>query len=215
MVDNSAFQIYGYYMNTRTVIIILLVIAIIGGGIYFLRGYEAPVDASPPVTSDPYEGWETYTNEEYGFSFKYPEEYILEKPLEAEDPKKRDFPTNIFGDVKLDAITLKDKPYPYGIRVLLDVYENKDNLTSEEWFSQKKIIRTADIHEERIIGGIPMVWDESFAQSEDNLGLILVVFGNGDAMFDIQTSIYQSILDPSFGNGTDLFRKILESFKFE
>ncbi len=38
---------------------------------------KSPASSQPKPTPDPYEGWQTYSNEEYGVSFRYPAEWKI------------------------------------------------------------------------------------------------------------------------------------------
>ncbi len=68
----------------------LLFIAI-GGGFYYLIDtyfFEKEVieqEDEEEVEIDEYEGWETYTNEKYDMSFRYPSEWELENNLDNDD----------------------------------------------------------------------------------------------------------------------------------
>lgn len=64
------------------VLIVLITSAIYFSGVEFLKGTTEPkpypIEANPASsTSDSLEGWETYRNEKYGFSFDYPSNLSL------------------------------------------------------------------------------------------------------------------------------------------
>jgi hypothetical protein len=56
------------------IIIILLVVIILGGGVYLWQQKNFSNETAEPVPND-FEGWQTYTNSQYGFEFKYPENF--------------------------------------------------------------------------------------------------------------------------------------------
>jgi type II secretory pathway pseudopilin PulG len=54
----------------------------------------ATTSATIPTTADKTADWKTYTNEEYGFSFKYPEDWVIEEDTSLE----RIYVKNMEGD---------------------------------------------------------------------------------------------------------------------
>lgn len=65
-------------MNLKYILIVLVLAAIIGGGIWFYKEKQVCLDCfGPPVsvgpeTKDEIAKWKTYGNKEYGFEIKYP-----------------------------------------------------------------------------------------------------------------------------------------------
>ncbi len=75
-------------IKSNLLILSIIVIILISGGFIIWNSFGPEIVdrfvPSPTPTPDPYAGWKTYTNEEYGFSIKYPNESTL-------DPIKREY----------------------------------------------------------------------------------------------------------------------------
>ena len=83
-------------MKFKLSIFLLITILLISGGYLVWISYgQDIVDKyiiTPSPTPDPYAGWKTYTNEEYGFSIKYPSEV----KLSTQSNKNRESWTTLF-----------------------------------------------------------------------------------------------------------------------
>jgi len=75
-------QILSKGISTPIGILIIVLVAIIaGGGILAYQYYWMPEEKyveAPPLVKDETADWQTYTNEEYGFEVKYPNNYYIE-----------------------------------------------------------------------------------------------------------------------------------------
>lgn len=61
------------------VVIIILVIGVVGLGAWYVWGQNKENGSNNSKQSDPYEGWQTYTNATYGISFRYPADWKVEE----------------------------------------------------------------------------------------------------------------------------------------
>ena len=63
-------------MNTKNktgiMLGILVVVATLVGGVFWISGNKKEIETANNETIDPYADWQTYSNEEYNFEFKYP-----------------------------------------------------------------------------------------------------------------------------------------------
>ena len=69
-------------------VITILVIALVLVGVYFgfiKKDVQAPI-SNEPVSTNETADWKTYTNTEYGFEFKYPQEWLI-RPM-TNDPNE-------------------------------------------------------------------------------------------------------------------------------
>ncbi len=58
-------------------LILLIILAVaIGGGAYYFSKQNKSIDQGQVSSTDSTSNWETYTNEKYGFSFKYPADIL-------------------------------------------------------------------------------------------------------------------------------------------
>jgi hypothetical protein len=77
MSQNIGFQFLKVFI---VVLIIIVLITVVIGGI-FIWQYSVlqnnPTNSLPALNQQATEDWKTYTNTEYGFEFKYPENYFL------------------------------------------------------------------------------------------------------------------------------------------
>jgi len=114
-----------------TPIIILFVVILLGvaGYIGYIKGYfkkipsETTLTPSPvPISTPDTLNWKTYTNNQYGFSFKYPNDWKFEDRT----------PRQISGEVNVLAIASNVANSKNGSLFLFNVYKmDKENL--EEW----------------------------------------------------------------------------------
>jgi len=84
-------------MNKAWIVIIAIVItaAVVGGGAYYYLNNKAEEEKAEledsetsATTTDETADWQTYTNEEYGFSFKYPADWEISKKTFSEQGGK-------------------------------------------------------------------------------------------------------------------------------
>ena len=79
-------------MKFKLSIFLLITILLISGGYLVWISYgQDIVDKyiiTPSPTPDPYAGWKTYTNEEYGFSIKYPSSSLVNTRNDMSSNKK-------------------------------------------------------------------------------------------------------------------------------
>jgi hypothetical protein len=207
--------LYYCMKNARIAVIGVFIVAALGTGLYFLQD-NAPSDVpEDPNVVDPYAGWKTYTNEEYGFSFKYPGDYILEKPLEAEDPKKRAPRVTALGDVQLEKVYVQDKE-DYGMLFSVTFFDNPQNLSLDRWMSEKvHLIRPIEglITKSVTVAGIPALRDE--VKANEYYGFrVYVVFLKGGGVFEIRISTYLEQLDMPLEEARDTFQQLVDSFEF-
>ncbi|PIZ46584.1 hypothetical protein COY32_03045 [candidate division WWE3 bacterium CG_4_10_14_0_2_um_filter_41_14] len=61
----------------RKALILFGIVTLVIAGYFLFPTIKDVVINTPTPTPDPYAGWNTYTNEEYGFSFMYPENWSI------------------------------------------------------------------------------------------------------------------------------------------
>lgn len=71
-------------------LIVFLVILLAGGGYlsyYFWGKSKTEITTTTPITNDETAGWKTYANAQYGYSFKHPQDWVIDQ----KNPKKVTF----------------------------------------------------------------------------------------------------------------------------
>jgi len=201
-------------MNNKVVMGIAVVV-LVAGGIYISTSYNKTDTVVPETKSDPYEGWETYTNEEFGFSFKYPEEFILEKPFERESLDDRPDRVTLLGDTQLERVYVRDKR-PYGIWITIVLSDNPNGLSIEQWMDEKvllvKPIEGLTINSVTI-AGVPALWSE-VGPGEYHGFSIYTVFSKDDGIFDMGISTNPRQLDIPLEEARKISQKLIDSFEF-
>jgi hypothetical protein len=99
---------------------VVLAVACAGGG------GEAPAGPSQPPSSPP-STWLTYVNQQYGFTFSYPREYVVIQP--APDPRQTAVFRIWFQDASLANAPMEPPKFA------ADVYENAVGLTLDAWLA--------------------------------------------------------------------------------
>jgi len=92
-------------MKLKLSIFLLITILLIASGFIIWNSFGPEIVdrfvPSPTPTPDPYADWKTYTNEEYGFSVKYPEDWF-----ERDETKTDSYFTKSFSYKKISDTTL-------------------------------------------------------------------------------------------------------------
>ena len=105
----SAHHILGY------IFLIVVAAAIIAGMYYWQTVSNMPQDVQAPVAhQDETANWQTYTNDQYGFEFKYPSNWALQAPQNSQNP------VSIF---KSKSVSDTDIPADFHVSVYSDVSE--------------------------------------------------------------------------------------------
>jgi len=164
------------------IVLVLLVEVVIGGWYIGIRTQTAqtnqtiPSPILSPDESGDMEGWETYVNEEYGFSFKYPSDWF-----EYQDEQHINYGTTAFFKVATTPL------YSQGGHMgneLVTLYV-KDSLLSLEDYG-KELAKMQNITEffPLEIGGQPAVeyYDEYYSNSRyvvnNNNNFLHIIFHN-------------------------------------
>ncbi len=132
-------------MKFKLSIFLLITILLITGGYFVWTNFGQGIVnrfTSPTPTPDPYAGWKTYTNEEYGFQFKLPSEWSNESTVIPDYGKKfmRVFRSNSSPDLFIDVIVREDVDISVKYsRPDIDLNTLKNDLDSLEPYDKTKL----------------------------------------------------------------------------
>lgn len=122
------------HMNMKTGIAVAIALVVVIGGFFLLNG-RAPV-AVPELPAPSNENLKAYSNEEYGISFSYPSDLYLFERSDGGTPERPQLSLFLVEDTEenravLEGRTTEPREGPIGITV--DVYQNPEKLSAEEW----------------------------------------------------------------------------------
>lgn len=121
------------------IVLLMIVVAVVGALVYVVAKRKSPAP-TPPASKDDTVNWKTYSNQEYGFEFKYPGEWQLR--IEQEGGLQKALPLGI----KFDTGTSLD------LRIEAD-YHTFDYAESHVGFDGQKNIGGKTVYFVNITGG--------------------------------------------------------------
>lgn len=128
-------------MNGKTVSVIAIgAIVALGGAYLFMSAQNQDILPSSPngnVAQDETEDWNTYTNEEFGFEFRYPKIYFLEE-REVGDARRANYFIMLTEDTEENRLVREGKaPEREGpLAITFDIYQNNlDKLSLVKWLT--------------------------------------------------------------------------------
>lgn len=155
-------------------------------------------------TADPYEGWQTYTNSQLGYSFKYPDSWTV-TPINYGDK---------LGAIQIDSNDIETEDLPIGAtdvisgsRVTLSTQASGDYATFTGL--QKQLRDNGTIKPVESTAGGHKAIEYAFAYEGPETTYVRIAMG--DSQY-IETS-FISEADESAHPNYDLYKKILESIE--
>lgn len=177
-----------------------------------LSDLKASPSSSPSVstTADPTANWKTYTNTKYGFSFKYPKDWVIE-----EEPVKKQgiLIWSAEGYAQLEEGRNNDYGRSYIPEVFINYYDNI--LVEPENVSSNMGAKTLD---EYVVKNIDIVNEEKIDFASQKA--YAAQWGGMGISYAILAEHNQNIIELRFnadGDGSDLSlgqKKIISSFQF-
>ncbi|TSC92983.1 MAG: hypothetical protein CEN89_348 [Candidatus Berkelbacteria bacterium Licking1014_7] len=168
------------------------------------------IPTSETIPADPTADWKTYTNEKYGFSFKYPENhFIIEYHMVDESTNRNQYYIGITDDKNKKSLGNEDCPTKYFVMVegFTGLFNNLANQSSYPTIDnfQTKIIKV-DSHETIRLSGIFNANTSSGSKIGDNYNSAIIKLGNANKItFDICSKYNGDII---------IFDQILSTLKF-
>jgi hypothetical protein len=145
------------------------------------------ISISPTPSPDPTADWQTFTNTPYGYSIKYPKDFVAQPPIPSNG---RD----------IDIILPKKKGLTH---VFISLTDNTNNLTAGAWLNEQQGLHTPGV--EVVINGIPGVKTTIAGATGTNIDYLL---SKNKWIYDLELD---SLGDP---NGIITLEQILSTFKF-
>lgn len=127
--------------SAQLFLIVMTLLLVIGGGIYFLRSNKKTVNLAVPYNT--YNNYNNYSNQALGFEFQYSKDLTVKTDSEEEFNKRGNgnFRKNFKGYVgyepakSLGAVAVLDKSDAYDTSPFsVWVFDNPNNLTIDQWF---------------------------------------------------------------------------------
>jgi hypothetical protein len=189
-------------------LILLAVVAVLAYQNYQLKNQiqtptttPQPTQSPPSPTPDPTADWETYTNDKYGFVFKYPNRWSEIKPTNEAYPEGY---IVIGGDTKEELLHINVIPFSGDTSDLLAKYQKNNSL-----FSSINWGELGNMKSQKEINNMDVIWFEkngTAESSEVEAGLKTnnILFTNGQLGFLINTQV----------TNNDELDQILSTFKF-
>lgn len=151
-----------------------------------------------------YRDWKTYTNEEIGYSIKYPKEYVTN----ISDYKPG---TDLRGNVVLQKLEITDREFPYYIKISITAYDNPNMLSAEEWEKEEinPYIRPANTQKRTTIE----IKRLSGLKLERNQGQsIIVIIQRKEKIFEIGFEVYDR---EKTAEGRKIFERVFNSLHID
>jgi hypothetical protein len=185
------------FIYSAILVVILLFLAV-EGVLWYKNKKQVDMQASELSSAELTADWKTYTNEDYGFEFKYPESLAVDEVKGSSDFEKRytdariDTPSNIQINKNVDGTE--------GLPIFLDIsgHEpvNKPEGDCERGFVSSKII----------LGGISAT--KCVGESMYGPGSMIISYSKDGVIY------YYIASDRYINNDQDLIDQILSTFKF-
>jgi len=121
-------------MNTNIGIAIVVALVVVAGWFFLLRG-STPL---PPVLDTPAESGvvSMYSNDAYGISFSYPADLYLFERKDAGTPERPQLSLFLVENTEENRAVLEGRstePREGPIGITVDVYQNPEELSAQEW----------------------------------------------------------------------------------
>ncbi len=188
------------------IVIIVMIAILFGGYLIYQNQFKSVTPSSPQTTqpgSDEAANWKTYTNTKYGYSIKYPTDWIVNDPCIA-DKQFLDCSAPEVSIKSLEKFTLNEQDINYSIRISKLDKDPRDTTGLIAFYVPPGGYKEEKINSIDVLKGLGMnnTLEFYFKKRENNY--IWITFGpySEKAPFPKQGSFYKT------------FNKILSTFKF-
>ena len=216
--------------NLKYLLIVVILIAIVGGGIlWFAAKQEALLTEFPEIKipEDETADWKTYRNEEHGFEIKYPTFFSdvteINKGWWIGLPDLRNF--NFFYCYDCEKMEEQIFTNICSYSITVTPFDNSSNLSFEDWFNKysKHFGYSNQVKEEIIIGGIKGVRLGKLSGLPPGGGTIdgLLLIPRNSKVYGISLNIDDELLGTDenyatqcYSKAENTFEQILSTFQF-